>query len=208
MQFLSYEEALGRIGAFASRNERTILGIVGPPGCGKSTIAQTLQQLNPIDSQIVPMDGVHLANTALARLGRSGRKGAPDTFDVHGYIALLGRLRDTSNNDVVYAPEFRRDLDEPIAGAIEIQPTTRLLIAEGNYLALKQLGWQGVAPMLNEVWYLDVDPELRINRLIARHVQFGRSESDAKKWVQETDEPNARLIEGTKSSVDFVVKAG
>lgn len=204
-QHLSFEQAVLRAGELLKREGRTILGIVGPPGSGKSTVAERLQRMFPVESQVVPMDGFHLANVELQRLGRSGRKGAPDTFDVGGYVALLQRLHNESAAELVYAPEFRRTLEEPVAGAIAIHPAARLLIAEGNYLALNQGGWEAVAPKLDEIWYVQVDVELRIKRLVARHVEFGRSERDARDWVMSTDEPNARLIEETRSCADFIV---
>ncbi len=204
-QHLSFEQAVLRAGELLKREGRTILGIVGPPGSGKSTVAERLQHMFPVESQVVPMDGFHLANVELQRLGRSDRKGAPDTFDVGGYVALLQRLQNQSATELVYAPEFRRTLEEPVAGAIAIHPAARLLIAEGNYLALNRGGWEAVAPKLDEIWYVEVDVELRMKRLIARHVEFGRSERDARDWVMTTDEPNARLIEETRFRADFIV---
>jgi pantothenate kinase len=183
---------------------RKVLGLVGAPGAGKSTLASALQQAFPGVSQVVPMDGFHLANVELQRLGRAGRKGAPDTFDSAGYVALLARLRDAAPQEVVYAPEFRREIEEPIAGAIAVLPETRLVITEGNYLLQEDGGWQGVAPLLDDVWYVDVDDVLRTDRLTRRHEQFGRSRQDAADWVSGTDEPNARLVAATRSRARLV----
>jgi len=202
---LTLAQACARLDQFAKRDTRTLLGIIGPPAAGKSTLSLKLQARHPDDSQIVPMDGYHLANVELARQGRAGRKGAPDTFDSYGYVALLRRLRTQSAEETVYAPEFRREIEEPIAGAIPIFSHAKLLIAEGNYLALEQGGWRHVAGLLDEIWYVDVDPALRLERLLARHVQFGRSMADAREWIRITDEPNARLIESTLPRVNFRV---
>ncbi len=176
---------------------RVILGLAGPPGCGKSTLAEALQAHFADASVVVPMDGFHLANTELARLGRRGRKGAPDTFDSAGYVALLHRLRHQGAAETVYAPQYRRELEEPIAGAISVPPEASLVITDGNYLLLPDGHWAGVPALLDEVWYVDVDPALRLDRLLQRHQRFGRSLTDAQHWVQVTDEPNARLIEAT-----------
>ena len=202
---LSYAQACARLDMLMARESRTLLGLIGPPGAGKSTLAERFHALHPDDSQIVPMDGFHLAQIELQRLGRAGRKGAPDTFDSSGYVSLLKRLRDQAPDETVYAPMFRRDLEEPVAGAIPIFAATKLLIAEGNYLALDQGGWEHVAPLLDEIWYVEVDATVRLERLLARHVQFGRSREAALAWVQATDEPNARLIEATVSRVQFRV---
>ena len=202
---LTFAQACDRLETLLARESRTLLGIIGPPGAGKSTLSTRLQALHPERSQIVPMDGFHLANVELARLGRAGRKGAPDTFDSHGYVALLRRLRGQTAEETVYAPEFRREIEEPIAGAIPIFAQAQLLIAEGNYLALDEGGWRHVAPLLDEIWFVDVDPALRMQRLVARHMQFGRSEQAAIEWARSTDEPNARLIESTLPGVHFKV---
>jgi pantothenate kinase len=174
---------------------RRLLGVVGPPGAGKSTLANLMAQSLGAQAQAVPMDGFHLAQVALERLGRAQRKGAPDTFDAAGYVALLRRLRTQPAEEVVYAPDFRREIEEPVAGALPVFATTPLVITEGNYLLLQDDGWAPVADLLDEVWYLQVDPALRLERLAGRHEQFGRSREQALAWIATTDEPNARRIE-------------
>ena len=177
---------------------RVLLGLAGPPGCGKSTVAEALLACFPSEAVVVPMDGYHLAQAELERLGRAGRKGAPDTFDSAGYVALLRRLRAATPDEVVYAPTFRREIEEPIANAIPVLPDARLVITEGNYLLMESGHWGQVASLLDEVWYVDVDDELRRQRLVRRHEQFGRTPEAARQWVEVTDEPNARLIAATR----------
>jgi pantothenate kinase len=177
---------------------RRLLGVVGPPGSGKSTLAALMAQSVGERAQVVPMDGFHLAQVELERLGRAARKGAPDTFDAAGYAALLRRLRDQQADEVVYAPDFRREIEEPVAGALPLLSQTPVLITEGNYLLLDTDGWAPVAGLLDEVWYLEVDPALRLERLAQRHQRFGRSRETALSWIAGTDEPNARRIEATR----------
>ncbi len=200
------ESYLVRLREMLKAGSRIILGLVGPPGAGKSTVGLALRDAFRDISQIVPMDGFHLANVELSRLGRAGRKGAPDTFDSAGYVDLLKRLRAQSPDEVIYAPEFRREIEEPIAGAIPIFAETQLLITEGNYLLLEEGHWKKVPAYLDEVWYVDVDDALRIERLAARHQQFGRSRDEAIAWVNNTDEPNARLIATGKLRADLVFR--
>jgi pantothenate kinase len=197
---------LARIRELLMSDGRKILGLVGPPGCGKSTLAAALHQAFPEASQVVPMDGFHLANVELHRLGRAGRKGAPDTFDSAGYAALLRRLKSQLQDEVVYVPEFRREIEEPVAGAIAVLANTRLVITEGNYLLLDDGHWAQIASLLDDVWYVDVDDALRTDRLTRRHEQFGRSREDALDWVAGTDEPNARLIAMTKARAKLVFR--
>ena len=189
---------LARVRQLLEEGQRKLLGLVGPPGAGKSTLALALQHAFPTLTQVVSMDGFHLANTELRRLGRSGSKGAPDTFDSAGYVALLQRLRHQGADEIVYAPEFRREIEEPIAGAVPIYPQTRIVITEGNYLLFETGHWAGVAPLLDDVWYIDVEDALRTDRLTQRHEQYGRNREDALQWVAGTDEPNARLIAMTR----------
>ncbi len=175
---------------------RRLLGVVGPPGAGKSTLAALMAQALGERAQAVPMDGYHLAQVELERLGRAHRKGAPDTFDAAGYAALLRRLRQQGADETVYAPDFRREIEEPVAGALPVFAATPLVITEGNYLLLDDdPAWAPVADLLDEVWYLDVPADLRLERLAARHMQFGRTREQALAWIAQTDEPNARRIE-------------
>ena len=193
-----------RINALRNGGGRKILGIVGPPGCGKSTLAAALLDLLGDDAVAVPMDGYHLANVELARLGRAGRKGAEDTFDSAGYVSLLRRLKNQQGNEIVYAPEFRREIEEPIANAIPVFPETQLVITEGNYLLLDHGHWAGISDLLDEIWYVDIDHSVRRDRLVKRHMHFGRSQSAAEDWVANTDEPNAVRIEATKHRADVL----
>ena len=121
-----------------------------------------------------------------------------------GYVALLHRLRDQKADEIVYAPEFRREIEEPIANAIPVFPETRLVITEGNYLLLDHGHWAGVSELLDEIWYVDIDHSVRRERLVKRHMHFGRSQSAAEDWVANTDEPNAVRIEATKHRADVL----
>ncbi|AVQ83401.1 MULTISPECIES: nucleoside/nucleotide kinase family protein [unclassified Variovorax] len=203
-------DSAARLQALMAGGRRKLLGLVGAPGAGKSTLAAALLALVGADhAQVVPMDGFHLANVELQRLGRAGRKGAPDTFDSAGYVALLQRLREQRpDGDIVYAPEFRREIEEPVAGAIAVLPTTQLVITEGNYLLHDAGPWAGAAAMLDEVWYVDIDDALREERLVRRHQQFGRSLEEARAWVAGTDAPNARLIAATRVRAHHVLPWG
>ena len=156
-------------------------------------------------ARLVPMDGFHLAQAELVRLGRADRKGAADTFDANGYVALLRRLHRLEPS-TVYAPTFRRDLEEPVAGAIEVPPSVRLVVTEGNYLLLPQAPWEEVRSLLHEVWFLDLDAELRRTRLTARHEAFGRTPAAARAWALGSDERNAALIAPTADRADLVVR--
>ena len=136
--------------------------------------------------------------------GRAQRKGAADTFDVAGYAHLLQRLRAQRPDEVIYAPDFRRDLEEPVAGAIAVDPGIPLVISEGNYLLRAEPAWQAVRSALDQVWFLDVAPALRQQRLLARHMRFGRTREDALAWMAHSDEPNAREIDKTRSNADWI----
>ncbi len=188
------------------RSGRALLGLVGPPGAGKSTLAAALQAEFATVAQVVPMDGFHLANVELERLGRRARKGAPDTFDSTGYVSLLRRLLAQADDEIVYAPEFRREIEEPIANAIPVFARTQLVITEGNYLLLEDGPWAEVKSLLDEIWYVDVPDTLRVDRLTQRHEQFGRSAEEAATWVAGTDEPNARLIEASRARASFIFR--
>lgn len=194
-----------RIAQLFASEGRKILGLVAPPGAGKSTLAAALLAHYPGQVQGVPMDGFHLANRELARLGRQLRKGAPDTFDAAGFVNLIRRLKNQSLSETIYAPEFRRDLEEPVAGAIAVAPDMPLVITEGNYLLLDDAPWDQVRAVVDEVWYLDVPDGLRRERLLARHMQFGRSRSQALAWIAATDEPNAMRIAKTRQHADLCV---
>ncbi len=199
------DAARQRLDALLARGGRRILGVAGAPGAGKSTLAEAVAALHPGRAVVVPMDGFHLANVELARLGRAARKGAPDTFDAAGFAALLRRLRDPRAGETVYAPVFRREIEEAVAGAIPVPAEVPLVVTEGNYLLSEDGPWAAVRPLLDEAWFVDPDPALRRTRLLDRHVRFGRSPAEAAAWVAATDDPNALAIEATRGRADYTV---
>jgi pantothenate kinase len=204
-ELLSLDQLIDRARNLASRGQRTILGITGAPGAGKSTLAEILAGELSDMASVIPMDGFHLSNKVLTDLRLRDRKGAPETFDVAGYIALLKRLRN-QDEDAMYAPEFYRDLEEPIAAAISILRTTPLVITEGNYLLLGAPPWSRVRELLDESWFITLSDSVRVERLVSRHVEFGKSLQQAQEWVERSDEFNARLISETAQFADLTVE--
>ncbi|MFD9318604.1 nucleoside/nucleotide kinase family protein [Streptomyces sp. NPDC060053] len=208
---LTFDDLLVRARALAGGGgTRALLGIAGSPGSGKTTLAERLvRELNGAGEPWVahvPMDGFHLADAELDRLGRRDRKGAPDTFDAAGYAALLRRLREeTDGEDVVYAPGFERVLEQPLAGAVPVPPTARLIVTEGNYLLLGTGAWARVRAALDEVWFCESDEDERVRRLVARHEEFGKPHEEAVAWVLRSDQRNAELVAPTRERADLVV---
>jgi len=204
-QQVKFDELLDRARGLVDTGERRLLGIGGAPGSGKSTLARRLVDALGADAALVEMDGFHLAQRELLRLRISERKGAPDTFDVAGYVDLLGRLK-AAGPDVVYAPEFRREIEEPIACAVPIGPDVPLIVTEGNYLLLNYDKWKRVRIVLDEAWFLFIDDDLRVQRLIDRHLRFGRTLAEAEERVLHgTDHVNALMVNSSKAGADLLI---
>jgi pantothenate kinase len=192
---------------------RVVVGVAGAPGAGKTTLVLALLRAAAADPRLagrvahVPMDGFHLTNATLERLGRRDRKGAPDTFDVEGYAAVLAALREVPRREVL-APSFDHAVGEPVADDLAVPVEADCVVSEGNYLLLADEGWPAVRAQLDECWYCAPDPVLRRERLIARHVGAGRSLEDATAWVDRSDEANARLVEAAAAVADLVLVDG
>ena len=188
----------------SNAGSRVILGIAGKPGAGKSQLSSYLVENLPSDVvALVPMDGFHLSNEELIELGRRDRKGAPDTFDVDGYVKLLQEIR-TSTSEIRF-PIFHREIEASIADEGLISASTKLIITEGNYLLHDQGGWESVAPLLHHRWYIGVDDSIRLERLVARHHQYGKDLEAAHQWAHGSDENNAKVVEASKSRADLIV---
>jgi pantothenate kinase len=184
---------------------RVVVGITGPPGAGKSTLALALAA-SFHGASYLPMDGFHLSNATLDRLGRRDRKGAVDTFDVAGYVVALERVRSEYRRSDVYLPAFDHGLDEPVAAAHVVPAESRLVITEGNYLGLPEGEWALVRGLLDRLYYVDCPAEVRRERLVTRHIEGGRTPEAAAAWADEVDEPNARLIATTQQFCDAVLR--
>ena len=205
MKRLTRDSALERASLLQESSTRYILGIVGKPGVGKSTFTDFLREhLSQELFAILPMDGFHMSNEELLELGRRDRKGAPDTFDVRSFTQTLAAIKESNGKEIKF-PIFKREIEASIPDAGIIPAQAKLVIVEGNYLLHDQSGWEQVGSFLDEAWYLHVDDELRMQRLIARHIAFGKSPEDAKDWSEGTDEVNARVIDKSESKADFVV---
>lgn len=198
-------------GVAADPERRTIVGIAAPPGSGKSTLAAAVVAdlaASGVATALIGMDGFHLAQAVLDAAGTAAIKGAPETFDPDGYLALLGRLRAVPRT-AVYAPAFDRSLEEPISGAVPVGPEVDVVVTEGNYLLLDPPPWNAIRALLDEAWYLDVPERVRIERLVARHVRFGRAPEAARhRATAGSDGANARLVIGSRGRADLIVTDG
>jgi len=199
----SLEEVVSRAKSLMD-GERKIVGLIGKPGAGKSTLsAQLIQQLGD-QAAILNMDGYHLSNSALGELGRADRKGAPDTFDALGFTEILKRVKHEVDKNI-YFPVFDRAIEESIAAQGVIVPSVKLVITEGNYLLHNGDNWSGVKNLLDESWFIEVDDSLRIERLVNRHHKFGKSKVDALSWATGSDENNAKIVAQTRESADLII---
>jgi pantothenate kinase len=204
---ISNEEAKAIVVECASASTRTIIGIIGKPGGGKSTLSKyLLKGMDPTLVSVVPMDGFHLSNKVLKELGRSDRKGAQDTFDVKGFTTLIQRIK-MDSAEPIYYPIFDRSIEESIAAQGVVHPSTRVVIVEGNYLMHDRDGWQEISPLLNQSWYAFLEEDIRISRLISRHIAFGKDPDSAKAWAKGSDQVNAELIETGVGRCDFLVRS-
>jgi pantothenate kinase len=201
------------LAAGAVGGRRRVLGIAGSPGAGKTTLVTALLRAAARDPRLagrvahVPMDGFHLTNAVLDTLGRRNRKGAPDTFDADAYAAVLAATRALPRR-VVAAPAFDHAVGEPDADAIAVPAEADLVVTEGNYLLLDDPSWREVRELLDEAWFCALDDDARRARLVARHVEAGREAEDASRWVDRSDEANARLVSHTRSRADLVLVDG
>ncbi|MEK0156213.1 nucleoside/nucleotide kinase family protein [Arthrobacter oryzae] len=197
--------AVAGLRARLASGNRILLGITGSPGSGKSTLAAGLHAVFGAGTAVVvPMDGFHLGNAIINGTPLRQRKGAIDTFDVGGYLSLLQRLA-RRDEPVVYAPDFRREIDEPVAASIAVPASVPLVITEGNYLLADRPVWRQVRAELDEVWFMDTPPDLRLARLVSRHVEFGMDRPAAEEWAAGSDEANARMIESTRPAADRII---
>lgn len=204
---ITKEEAKAIVAECAAAANRTIIGIIGKPGGGKSTLSKyLLKGMDPTLVSVVPMDGFHLSNKVLKELGRSDRKGAQDTFDVKGFTTLIQRIK-LDSADAIYYPVFDRSIEESIAAQGVVYPSTRVVIVEGNYLMHDQDGWQEISPLLDQSWYAFLDEDIRISRLISRHIAFGKDPESAKAWAKGSDQVNAELIETGVGRCDFLIRS-
>jgi pantothenate kinase len=200
-------------GAARRDGRRRVVGIAGPPGAGKTTLVEALLAGASDEDRLrgrvahVPMDGFHLPDAELVRLGRRDRKGAPDTFDPAAYAAVLADLR-RSPRLVVTAPTFDHAVGEPAPGGITVDRAADVVLTEGNYLLLEHPSWRAVRDLLDEVWFCALDDAVRRDRLVSRHVQAGRDRAGATAWVDRSDETNARLVNATPRRADVVVVDG
>jgi pantothenate kinase len=188
------------------QSPRTLIGIVGKPGAGKSTVVEQIQnKFRSYEVSVIPMDGFHLSNEELINLGRRNRKGAPDTFDVSGFISLIKKVKQEPQVDHKF-PIFHREIEASVNDEGEVPKESKVIVIEGNYLFSEEHNWSGLFPLLDHTWFIEIDDEVRIERLIARHIRYGKTPVEAENWSRGSDEANARFIELTAHRASNIIK--
>lgn len=201
------DELARLVRARASRDQRLIVAIAGPPGAGKSTLAEALlEALNrdvPGTAGLVPMDGYHFDNAVIEPLGLLARKGSPETFDAAGLISALRRIR--SGGEDVAVPVFDRSADLSRAGARIIARDQRVVLVEGNYLLLDSPPWDELAPLFDLTIFVEVNEAELERRRLQRWRQHGWKPERARRHVEHNDMPNGRLVVGRSRAADLVI---
>ena len=203
---MKVEEFLKSIDTLLSASgPRILIGLVGKPGVGKSTLVEKIKNQFPGDEvSIISLDGYHLSNEILEANGARNRKGAPDTFDVQGFTELLQGVK-VADSDIRF-PIFHREIEASVADEGVVPAAARIVVVEGNYLLSREFGWEKVADFLDYSYFLELDDGIRMQRLIERHVRFGKEPTAAREWAMGTDESNAKFIERDRDRATGVVE--
>ena len=191
---------------------RTVIAIAGPPGSGKTTLADAVvRQLNEqsieapeFKATILPMDGYHRSNDELDRLGLRRRKGAVDTFDAAGFSAALEALSD--DKKVHRLPGFDRRNDCVVPDRIIVEASTRIIVTEGNYLLLNRVPWRDLRALYAASVFVKAPLEVLKARLLERWRDQHLSPQEAQQKVTENDLPNAALVLQESMSADLVIE--
>jgi pantothenate kinase len=206
----------GRLSALlASGTPRLLIGLAGPPGAGKSTLAVRLAaEVNARHGAgamlALSMDGFHLTRAQLQRMPDPQqallRRGAPWTFDPAALAARLQALRAGAGATGVPWPDFQHDVGDPVEDAFLVPPFTRLILVEGLYLLCHGDGWTAVAESFDERWYLDTPFEVALERLVARHMSaWNWTRQAAEARIAANDRLNAEIVLQSRPYADFLI---
>jgi pantothenate kinase len=194
--------------AKAGTTPRFIIGIAGPPGSGKTTLADELCKAMIARDEtavVVPMDGYHFDDIVLNKRGHRARKGAHYTFDAAGFVHLIKRIKSNENNIAI--PVFDRTIELSRAAADVIEASTRFIIVEGLYLLLKREPWTALKPLFDISIFLDVPKAELERRLTQRILHHGHDLEYAKNWIASNDMLNADEVISNSATADLTVSA-
>ena len=198
----------------SKRTERIVIGVVGLPGSGKSTIAAKFvdgvnERTSTTTAVALSMDGFHLTKATLAKFADPAaalaRRGSPWTFDPAGLAVKLQQLRNNADTSITW-PDFQHGVGDPVADAIVVEPSVKLIIVEGLYLLHREHGWN-LSGLLDECWYLDTSMDVAMERLVKRHMaSWGFSREQALDRLGMNDRLNADIVLQSRERADYLVQ--